>query len=77
VIWKAILNAFPIIESGLAWKLGNKHWFRVGKDPWPGSEGKHILSEQLIQHLHTLGYAHLNNLVTLVAPPFGHRDGWM
>jgi hypothetical protein len=62
VIWKEILNAFPLIENGLAWKLGNGHRFRIGKDPWPGSEGKHILSEQLIQHLHTLGYAHLNNL---------------
>jgi hypothetical protein len=23
VIWKAILNAFPLIENGLAWKIGN------------------------------------------------------
>jgi hypothetical protein len=62
VIWKAILNAFPLIENGLAWKLGNGHRFRLGKDPWPGSEGKHILSEQLIQHLHSLGFTHLNTL---------------
>jgi len=34
VIWKAIINAFPVIESGLAWKMGNGKCFRLGKDPW-------------------------------------------
>jgi hypothetical protein len=62
VIWKAIINAFPIIENGLAWKIGNDQRFRLGKDPWPGSEGQHLLSDQLIQHLHTLGIVSLNNL---------------
>jgi hypothetical protein len=23
VIWKAVINAFPVIENGLAWKIGN------------------------------------------------------
>jgi hypothetical protein len=63
VIWKAIINAFPVIENGLAWKIGNGQCFRLGKDPWPGSEGQHILSDQLIQHLSTLGIESLNNLV--------------
>jgi hypothetical protein len=62
MIWKAILNAFPLIENILAWKLGNRHSFRIGKYPLTGSEVKHILSEQLIQHLHFWGFTHLNNL---------------
>jgi hypothetical protein len=44
VIWKAILNAFPLIENGLAWKIGNGNHFRIGKDPWPGSERNHLLT---------------------------------
>jgi len=62
VTWKSILNSFLIIENGIAWKIGNGHWFKVGKYPWLGSGGKHILSKQLIRNLHTLGIAHLNNL---------------
>jgi hypothetical protein len=53
VIWKAILNASPIIENGLAWKIGNGKHFRLGKYLWPGSEGQHILSDQLIQLFNT------------------------
>jgi hypothetical protein len=62
VIWKAILNTFPLIENGLAWKLGNGNRFRLGKDPWPESEGNHLLTEQLIQCLHSLGIIYLSSL---------------
>jgi hypothetical protein len=63
VIWKAIINAFPVIENGLAWKIGNGQHFRLGKDPWSGCEGQHILSDQLLHHLNTKGIETLNNLV--------------
>jgi hypothetical protein len=62
VIWKSILNTFPLIENGLAWKIGNGNHFRLGKDPWPGCEWNHLLTEQLIQHLHSLGFIYLNSL---------------
>jgi hypothetical protein len=62
VIWKSIINAFPVIENGLSWKIGNELRFRLGKDPWPGNEGQHLLSDHLIQHFHTMGIVSLNNL---------------
>lgn len=62
-ICKAIINAFSVVENRLAWKIGNGQRFRLGKDPWPSSERQHLLSDQLIQHLHTLGIVSLNNLV--------------
>jgi hypothetical protein len=62
VIWKAILNAFPLIENGLAWKIGNGNRLRIGSDPWPGSDGNHLLTEQLIQSLHSRDILFLSSL---------------
>ena len=33
VIWKAIVNSFSVIGEGLAWKIGNGKWVRLGADP--------------------------------------------
>jgi hypothetical protein len=63
VIWKAIINSFPVIGEGLAWKIGNGHRVRLGADPWAGSEGQHLLPEQLILHLRIKGYDTLDKLV--------------
>jgi hypothetical protein len=62
VIWKAILNAFPLIEIGLAWKIGNGNRLRLGSDPWSGSDGNHLLTEQLIQSLHSRDIFFLSSL---------------
>jgi len=62
VLWKDLLNAFPLIESGLSWKIGNGNHFRIGKYPWPGSERNHLLQESLIQNLHTLDIIFLSSL---------------
>jgi hypothetical protein len=36
IVWKAILNAFPLVGSWMMWKIGNGWKVRVGEDPWMG-----------------------------------------
>jgi len=51
IIWKAILQAFEVISKGLAWRVGDGHKLLIGKDPWSGSDGAHILSGPLCNKL--------------------------
>ena len=62
VIWKSILNDFPLIENGLAWKIGNGNRFRLGTDPWLRSGINHLLTEQLIQSVHSRDILFLSSL---------------
>jgi hypothetical protein len=62
VIWKAIVKDFPIIESSLAWNIGNGNRLRIGLDPWSGSDGSHSLTEQLVQSLHSKDFYYLSSL---------------
>jgi hypothetical protein len=61
-IWKAVIKSFPVIEGGLAWKVGNGLRVRLGVDPWTGSEGKHLLSDHLLATLKQKGLNSLNSL---------------
>lgn len=62
MIWKAIINAFPLIENGLAWNIGNGNRLRLGLDPWSGNDGNHLLIGQLIQSLHSRDFFFLSSL---------------
>jgi len=62
VIWKALVKAFPLIESNLAWAVGNGEKFQVGKDPWMGSALQHILPAHVIRALRQRGIKYLNQL---------------
>jgi hypothetical protein len=63
MIWKEVIKSFPVIEGGLAWKVGNGLRVRqLGTDPWTGSEGKHLLSDQLLATLKQKGLNSLNSL---------------
>jgi len=35
------------------WRINDGHLARIGLDPWIGSGGRHLLSRELIQHLHS------------------------
>ena len=37
IIWKALCNTIPLIQEGLAWKVGDGVSVRIGADPWPRS----------------------------------------
>jgi hypothetical protein len=62
VIWKAIIKAFPLIENGLAWNIGNGNRVKIGLDPWSSSDGNHLLTEQLIQSLHSRDFYFLSSV---------------
>eukprot|EP00253_Pinus_taeda_P026585 PITA_26585 len=52
-IWKALLNSLPLIRDNLVWRVNDGSLARIGMDPWPGCGGRHILPDDLIQHLHS------------------------
>ena len=54
-IWRAILNAMPIIKDGLLWKIGNGASVRIGIDPWPGCGNSHRLPDGLVFYLNNRG----------------------
>jgi hypothetical protein len=51
IIWKAMALSFDVIGDGLAWKVGKGNKVRVGRDPWPGSLGSHLLPDNLVLSL--------------------------
>ena len=57
-----MIKYFPVIEGGLAWKVGNGLRVRLGVDPWTGIEGKHLLSYHLLATLKQKGLNSLNLL---------------
>jgi hypothetical protein len=44
IVWKALVDSFPLIGNWLVWKIGNEKRIRIGEDPWEGSEGNFNLS---------------------------------
>eukprot|EP00253_Pinus_taeda_P018177 PITA_18177 len=62
VVWKAIVEAFKVIEQALAWQIGNGENLRIGKDPWVGCNGNFALSPGLIRHLESKGILHLRQI---------------
>jgi len=62
VIWKAVVKAFPLIESNLAWAVGNGEKLKIGKDPWIGSELHHVLPGHVIHSLRQRGIVYLSQL---------------
>ncbi len=61
-IWRAILNAMPIIKDRLIWKIGNDASVRIGIDPWPGCENSHRLRNGLVLHLNNRGIKFLSQI---------------
>lgn len=60
VIWKATLEAFSVIEQGLAWKVGDGSHIKIGRDPWVGYNESYALSPGLLRHLDSKGIVTLN-----------------
>eukprot|EP00253_Pinus_taeda_P030228 PITA_30228 len=62
VIWKATLEAFTVIDQGLAWKVGDGSHIRIGRDPWVGCSEDYTLSPGLLRHLDSKGIVTLNQV---------------
>eukprot|EP00253_Pinus_taeda_P030159 PITA_30159 len=61
-IWKATVEAFSVIEQGLAWKVGDGRHIRIGRDPWVGCNEDFSLSPGLLRHLDSKGITTLNQV---------------
>jgi len=61
-IWRAILNAMPIIRDSLLWRIGNGTSVCIGIDPWPGSGNAHRLPEGLVLYLNNRGIKFLSQI---------------
>eukprot|EP00253_Pinus_taeda_P034625 PITA_34625 len=62
VIWKATVEAFYVIEKGLAWKVGDGKNVRIGRDPWVGCNQFFALSPGILRHLDSKGLYTLNQV---------------
>jgi hypothetical protein len=63
IIWKYILNAFPLIGKWLIWKIGNGAHILIGKDPWIGSKDNHLLPENMVCSLNEGGFYYLSQVM--------------
>eukprot|EP00253_Pinus_taeda_P018226 PITA_18226 len=61
-IWKATVEAFSVIEQGLAWKVGDGKQIRIGRDPWVGCNDAFALSPGFLRHLDSKGIQTLNQV---------------
>jgi hypothetical protein len=50
-VWKALVEAFPLVGDWVVWKIGDGKKVRVGEDPWLGAGNYFRLSPPLIQSL--------------------------
>eukprot|EP00253_Pinus_taeda_P033955 PITA_33955 len=62
VIWKATVEAFIVIEKGIAWKVGDGKNVRIGRDPWVGCNQTYALSPGILRHLDRKGIYTLNQV---------------
>eukprot|EP00253_Pinus_taeda_P010038 PITA_10038 len=52
-VWKALLYSLPLIRDNLVWRISDGSLARIRMDPWIGSGGRHILSQNLVRYLHS------------------------
>lgn len=62
MIWKATVVAFPVIEEGLAWKVGDGRQIKISRDPWVGCYEAYDLSPGLLRVLESKGIHTLNQV---------------
>ena len=62
VIWEAVVNSFSMIESNLAWNIGDGRRLRIGEDPWIGSAHRHLLPKWMVAALRERGIIFLSEL---------------
>eukprot|EP00253_Pinus_taeda_P015896 PITA_15896 len=76
-IWKATVEAFSVIEQGLAWKVGDGRLVRIGRDPWVGCNEAYALSPGLLRHLVSKGITALNQVEKSKSGEYSPKDGYL
>jgi hypothetical protein len=51
IVWKALVQDFPLVGKWNAWHIGNGEKVRLGEDPWLGAGNNYKLSQPLIKFL--------------------------
>jgi hypothetical protein len=62
MVWKADLNAVPLIGDKLLWKVRNRRNILISKNPWISSENNHLLPDPIIHTLNNQGFFFLNQI---------------
>lgn len=76
VIWKAVVQPFPLIGDGIGWKVRDGSRVKLREDPWVGSGSDHHLPPNSIQ-VKAEGFLLYNYLVTGMDHwRFRSESGW-
>ena len=62
ICWKVVLWSFDIIGNNLVWKIGNGVEVHLGLNPWVGCKWRHVLPQNLIEKLHSVGVFSLQDI---------------
>jgi hypothetical protein len=68
IVWKALVEAFPLVGKWMVWCIGNGEKVRLGEDPWLGAGNNYKLSPPLLQFLKDKNLRFLSDINTWLSP---------
>jgi hypothetical protein len=51
IVWKGLVQAFPLVGNLIVWHIGNGEKVRLGEDPWLGAGNNYKLAHPLLMFL--------------------------
>jgi hypothetical protein len=75
IVWKALVQAFPLVGKWIVWHIRNGEKVILGKDPWLGVGNNYKLSHPLLQFLIGKKCLFLSDL-NIGFPQLRGRGGW-
>ena len=62
IVWKSLVEAFPLVSNWTVWHVGNREKVRLGEDPWLGAGNNCKLSPPLLLFLKNKNLRFLSDL---------------